>query len=158
MKFETIDEVVPGSSKNLMNNLDCHSNVSLVRQSLNETTPFSIRDSNLSLDGSQPLQSDVTPKNSKKDKFEALGLASKLIMNILEAAEADESLQLSILDECKFLIESRRKKTKRLVHPNTGNTKLRQAVKKYSNKENNSMEYEIALSNIQDIFKHKSAK
>ena len=35
-----------------------------------------------------------------------------------------------------------------------GGLKLRQAVKKFANKENNSIEYELALSNIQDLFKH----
>ena len=126
--------------------------------SINEAIPFNVIDENVENSFDEKNQylnpKKLINKGISADKYETLGLASKLIFNMLEWIESDESLQLAVLDEWKLLIESKMKIKKRNNKSKPNGLKLRQAVKKFANKENNSIEYEVALSNIQDLFKH----
>lgn len=98
MQFEPIEERVSGMSQTFMNTFTHRDN--LLTQSFNGTSPFGIRDNNISMN--EPQNDSMSKRSSKiekVDKFEAIGLASKLIMSILEATETDEATQASILDE-----------------------------------------------------------
>ena len=156
VNIEPIKERVSVGSNSFMNTLNYKSTSSLVRSSLNETAPLKTKDENkMSKLSYHTTSKDKSAKKQvKSDKFETLALATTMIQHILECIEPDESLQLAVLDECRLLVETKGKQGKsRVCKPKTGSVKLRQAIKKVSNKENNSIEYELAMSNIQDIFK-----
>lgn len=156
INIEPIKERVSAGSNSFMNTLNYKSTSSLVRSSLNETAPLKTKDENKisKLNYLSTSKDQSTKKQVKIDKFETLALATTMIQHILECIEPDESLQLAVLDECRLLVENKSKQGKsRICKPKTGSVKLRQAIKKVSNKENNTIEYELALSSIQDIFK-----
>lgn len=61
-------------------------------------------------------------------------------------------MQLALLEECKLIIQSKIKQSNKSIKPKTGSVKLRQSVKKFSNKENTNIEYEFAFDNLKVVF------
>ncbi|CAI2386858.1 unnamed protein product [Moneuplotes crassus] len=87
----------------------------------------------------------------KKVNYDSLGLAANLIKTILEQVNSDPSLQLSVLCEVQNMIgkpdqclASQSKST---------NLNLRRSIKKFSNNDNNTIEYEVTVSHIQDLLR-----
>jgi hypothetical protein len=135
------------TSQNIQNLVNSKSSLSLIR---NDIKPFAEVDENTSsfYDSESKVSYKKTLNN--EDNFETLGLAGKMILGILQSTDISQSMQLALLDECRFAIESKMKK--KHFKPTTTNIKLRQALKS-SSKENADIKYEIALSHIQDALK-----
>ena len=127
-----------------------------LKKSSNDPVPFGLKNQNQSSWITEKPKEEKSPSKENKisKRYEKLGLASKLIQSILESVDQDPSLQLALLDECQWAIESKHKKS---VKAKSGNIKLRQAVRKHSNKENGSIEYEVALSSVQDMLSHHAS-
>jgi hypothetical protein len=116
-----------------------------------EVAPFAERNENTNVCYESTANILNKQDQSNRDNFETLGLAGKLIMGILESVDCNKSMQLALLDEVKFALESKMKKKKHFK-PKKTNLKLRQALKS-SSKENTDIKYEIALSHVKDVLK-----
>jgi hypothetical protein len=92
------------------------------------------------------------------DKYQSLGLACNLIVEILNSVQTDPMLQLDALDEWKRMIETKNsvKYNQSSKAKNFCNLKLRQAIRRQLNKENDSIEFRVVLLNIQDLLGHGS--
>ena len=121
----------------MVSTVNYQSSISLTNNEIAEELPLRVKDQNSTF--LDEISERETPKKSigRRDNYDNLGLAANLIKNILDLVEPNKQMQVSVLQECKNMIDTENKM--KFSKSNSANLKLRRSVKKFSNKENNSL-------------------
>mmetsp|Transcript_31115 Transcript_31115/g.27518 ORF Transcript_31115/g.27518 Transcript_31115/m.27518 type:complete len:138 (+) Transcript_31115:1485-1898(+) len=134
----------------MINPLNLSSRLGCIKSEIDEDLPLGVKDQNTTIH-ERTGEKDNERKAKKQDNYDNLGLAANLIQNILSSIEPNPNMQLAVLQECMLNIDS--SDTLKSSKTGSANLKLRRSMRKFSHKENSSLQYDVTMSHIQDLFK-----